>query len=141
MPHRHRSPGRIASAFLLFLGLVDLSRGLAHTYLIHWANESFAHLDLSVSGQDQLMLLSAFGISNWLTGMLFILIATKARALASAALCIILVAYAVGWLGMQYAGVAPNADFYGRFIMLAYFVLCLVGIGWQYLENKRSWTH
>ena len=99
----HNPPGRIAAMFLLFLGFVDLVRGILHTYFIHWANDTFAHLDLSVNGQDQLVLLSAFGISNWLTGMLFILIALKAKVLAEAALLLILVAYAVGWLGMPYA--------------------------------------
>lgn len=127
----------IAAIVLFALGCMDLFRGLAHTFMIHWANDTFAHLDLSANGDDQLMLLSAFGISNWLTGMLFILIAVKARALASATLTIILIAYAVGWLGMQYAGVSPESDFYGRFIMLGYFAVCLAGIVWQYLANKR----
>lgn len=131
----HRA-GRISSVFLFFLGLVDLFRGAAHTYFIYWANDTFAHLDLSVNGQDQLVLLSAFGISNWLTGMLFILIAIKAKPLAEAALKIILIAYAVGWLGMQYAGVTPNADFYGRFIMLGYFGVCLIGVIWSRYDRR-----
>jgi hypothetical protein len=134
-PHQ---TGRIASIFLFCLGCFDLFRGLAHTYLIYWANDTFAHLDLSVNGQDQLVLLSAFGISNWLTGMLFILISIKARAIASAALTVILIAYAVGWVGMQYAGVSPDSDFYGRYIMMGYFVVCFVGIVWQRSIDKRT---
>ena len=136
MSTTHQS-GQIASKVLFALGCVDLLRGLAHTYLIHWANDTFAHLDLSANGADQLMLLSAFGISNWLTGMLFILIAIKAKALANTTLAIILIAYAVGWLGMQYAGVSPESDFYGRFIMLAYFGVCLLGIVWQVVVDRR----
>lgn len=132
------NPSRIAAGVLLALGFMDLFRGLAHTYLIDWANDTFAHLDLSVNGNDQLMLLSAFGISNWLTGMLFILIALKAKHLASATLAIILIAYAVGWIGMQYAGVSPESDFYGRFIMLGYFGVCLAGIVGQFLANRRA---
>lgn len=128
---------RIAANVLLALGFMDLFRGLAHTYLIDWANNTFAHLDLSNNGNDQLMLLSAFGISNWLTGMLFILIAIKAKQLASATLAIILIAYAVGWLGMQYAGVSPESDFYGRFIMMAYFGVCAAGIIGQFMANRR----
>lgn len=138
MPTADKSSAPIAAIVLFALGCMDLFRGLAHTYMIHWANDTFAHLDLSVNGNDQLMLLGAFGISNWLTGMLFILIAIKAQALASASLVIILVAYAVGWLGMQYAGVAPESDFYGRFIMLGYFAVCATGIVWQYIANRRS---
>ncbi len=137
MPTLQKNPGRIAAMVLFALGCMDLFRGLAHTFMIHWANDTFAHMDLSVNGNDQLMLMGAFGISNWLTGMLFILIALKARSLASAALVIILVAYAVGWLGMQYAGVSPESDFYGRFIMMGYFAVCFAGIVWQYIDNKR----
>lgn len=111
---------------LFILGLFDLFRGFAHTFFIHWANNTFAHLDLSVNGADQLVLLSAFGISNLLTGMAYILISLKARALASSILLIILLAYLLGWLGMQYAGVSPNSDFYGRFIMLGYLGVCIV---------------
>ncbi|MCD8538010.1 MAG: hypothetical protein LRY56_11210 [Burkholderiaceae bacterium] len=138
MPTADKSSASIAAIVLFGLGCMDLFRGLAHTFMIHWANDTFAHLDLSMNGNDQLMLLGAFGISNWLTGMLFILIATKARALASASLVIILVAYAIGWLGMQYAGVSPESDFYGRFIMLGYFAVCLAGIVWQYMADKQS---
>lgn len=130
--------GRISSVFLFCLGLVDLFRGAAHTYFIYWANNTFAHLDLSVNGQDQLVLLSAFGISNFLTGMLFLLIAVKVKPLADAVLKIILLAYAVGWLGMQYAGVYPNADFYGRYIMMGYFGVCIIGLTWSRMDKKSS---
>jgi len=132
------STSRIAAMVLFGLGCMDLFRGLAHTFMIHWANDTFAHLDLSVNGGDQLMLLGAFGISNWLTGMLFILIALKAKPLASATLSIILIAYGVGVLGLKFAGVSPQADFYGRFIMFGYFAVCFMGIVWQQLANKRQ---
>ena len=138
MPFSAGHAGRISSFFLFALGLVDLVRGAAHTFFIHWANDTFAHLDLSVNGQDQLVLLSAFGISNWLTGFLFILIALKARAMSDAALLLILVAYGLGWLGMQYAGVSPNADFNGRYVMFVYFGVCALGLIWSYLDRKRA---
>lgn len=130
--------GRISSVFLFILGLVDLVRGAAHTFFIHWANDTFAHLDLSTNGQDQLLLLSAFGISNWLTGMLYIVIALRARALSDAALLIILVAYALGWVGMQYAQVMPDSDFNGRYIMFVYFAVCATGLIWSRLDKKRG---
>lgn len=130
--------GRISSIFLILLGCFDLFRGLAHTYMIEWANHTFAQLDLSVNGQDQLMLLSAFGISNWLTGMLFIVIGLKAKHIATTSLVIILLAYAIGYLGMQFAGVSPESSFYGRFIMMGYFAVCAVGIVWQLVANRRG---
>jgi len=138
MPITAGHAGRISSVFLFALGLVDLVRGAAHTFFIHWANDTFAHLDLSVNGQDQLVLLSAFGISNWLTGFLFILIALKARAMSDAALLLILVAYGLGWLGMQHAGVSPSADFLGRYVMFVYFGVCALGLIWSYFDRKRA---
>lgn len=72
----------MATRVLFFLGLVDLLRGVLHTFFIHWANDTFAHLNLSANGQDQLMLLSAFGISNLLTGSVYILISMKAKQFA-----------------------------------------------------------
>jgi len=122
---------------LFFLGLFDLLRGFSHTFFIHWANDTFAHLDLSVNRSDQLVLLSAFGISNFLTGMTFILVSLKARALASSMLLIILLAYLFGWLGMQYAGVSPNSDFYGRFIMLGYLGVCLLTLLVTWSAKKK----
>ena len=84
------------------------------------------------------MLLGAFGISNWLTGMVYILIALRARALSDAVLLIILLAYALGWLGLKYAGISPDADFNGRYIMFVYFGVCAVGLVWSYLDGKRG---
>ena len=136
-PSTSRS-GQIASIFLILLGCFDLFRGLAHTYMMEWANNTFANLDLSVNGQDQLMLMGAFGISNWLTGMLFILIGLRAKHIATASLAFILIAYAIGYLGIMYSGVTPESNFYGRFIMMGYFVICGAGIVWQLMANRRQ---
>ena len=133
----HPQRGQIASIFLILLGCFDLFRGLAHTYWMHWANDTFANLDLSVNGNDQLMLMGAFGISNWLTGMLYIWIGFKAKAIATATLVIILLAYAIGYLGILSSGVSPESNFYGRFIMMGYFVICASGILLQVIANRR----
>ena len=118
----------LASKVLFTLGLVDLLRGVLHTYFIYWANATFAHLNLTTNGQDQLMLLSAFGISNLLTGSIYILISIKAKELSRFILILLLSSYAIGWLGIQYAGVSPNADFLGKYFMMGYFIVCLLGI-------------
>lgn len=118
----------LSSRVLFLLGLVDLLRGVLHTFFIHWANDTFAHLNLSANGQDQLMLLSAFGISNLLTGSIYILISMKAKQLARPVLMLILGSYFIGWLGIEYAGVTPNADFLGRYFMASYFLVCLLAL-------------
>lgn len=125
----------MATRVLFFLGLVDLLRGVLHTFFIHWANDTFAHLNLSANGQDQLMLLSAFGISNLLTGSVYILISMKAKELARPVLMLILGSYFIGWLGIQYAGVTPNADFLGRYFMASYFLLCLLTLA--FTRNEK----
>lgn len=127
----------LSSRVLFILGLVDLLRGVLHTFFIHWANDTFAHLDLSANGQDQLMLLSAFGISNLLTGSIYILISMKAKEIARPVLILILGAYFIGWLGIQYAGVTPNSDFLGRYFMAGYFLVCLLGI--LFSRNKKDY--
>lgn len=137
-PNTTPQVGRIAAIFLFVLGVVGFVRAGGHTFFIHWGNDTFAQLDLSTNGQDQLLLLGTLGISNWLTGMLYILIALKARALSEFALLIILVVYAVGWLGLQYAGVKPEAEFTGRYVMFVNFAVCAAGLIWSRFDNKRA---
>ncbi len=115
----------LAATVLFILGLFDLARGLAHTFFIDWAVATFAHLDLSSSRNDQLMLLGAFGISNILTGVIYILISRKAPVLARPVLLIIPCAYALGVIGLKVAGVTPQSAFLGKYIMFAYFAVCL----------------
>lgn len=115
----------LPSTVLFFFGLVDLVRGTLHTFFVHWAAQTFAKLDLSTAGQDQLMLLSAFGASNLLTGMIYILVSRKAKALSKYVLLLIPCAYAVGIVGMRISDVTPQAAFLGRYFMFVYFGVCL----------------
>lgn len=108
------------SKFLFFLGMVDLLRGFLHTFAINWAAATFAKLDLSAAGSDQLTLLGTFGISNFLTGMLFILISVKAKSLSNSVLGIIPLAYAIGFIGLRLSGVIGEAAFNGKYFMLVY---------------------
>ena len=115
----------LPSNVLFFFGLVDLLRGTLHTFFVHWASQTFAKLDLSAAGQDQLMLLSAFGASNLLTGMIYLLVSRKAQALSKYVLLLIPCAYALGVVGMRSSGVTPQAAFLGKYFMFAYFGICL----------------
>jgi hypothetical protein len=56
-------------------------------------------LDLSVARQDQLTLLGAFGISNLLTGAIFILVSIEAAQLSKYFLLTIPAPTVVGLLG------------------------------------------
>lgn len=116
----------LPSTVLFVLGLVDLLRGVLHTFFVNWAVRTFAKLDLSVARQDQLTLLGAFGISNLLTGMLFILVSTDAAPLSEYFLLAIPCAYVVGAIGMRTSGVKAQSAFYGRYFMMGYLGVCLV---------------
>lgn len=115
----------LSSTVLLVLGFVDLFRGVLHIFFADWAARTFAKMDLSVARQDQLALLGFFGISNLLTGMIYILVSRKAKPLSNYVLSIIPCAYAIGVIGMRVTGVRAHAAFYGRYFMLGYFAVCL----------------
>ncbi len=116
----------LPSVVLFVLGLMDLMRGFLHTFRVHWAARTFAKLDLSAARQDQLTLLGAFGISNFLTGALFLLISTMAHFLSAYVLLAILCAYAFGAIGLKTSGVRRESAFNGRYFMMGYLAVCLV---------------
>lgn len=115
----------LPSTVLFMLGLVDLLRGVLHTFFVNWSVKTFAKLDLSAARQDQLTLLGAFGISNLLTGVIFILISIEAAPLCEYVLLTIPCAYAIGVIGMRASGVRAQSAFYGRYFMMGYLGVCL----------------
>lgn len=125
---------------LLLLGISDLVRGFLHTYEVSWAATTFAKLDLSYVRSDQLTLLGAFGISNILTGLIYILISRKAKNISPYILIIIPIAYALGWLGLKVSGISANALFLGKYFILIYLFVCIVTFG-VFISNKYSKTH
>lgn len=128
---------RITQVILIVLACVDFLRGFMHTFNIHWAAENIARLDLSQAGNDQLWLLGTFGISNFLTGALFLLIALKARHLSGWVLAIIPATYAVGAVGFKVAGLQHSAAFNGFYFMIGYMLVCLLGFGVFLFERHR----
>jgi hypothetical protein len=88
-PMNTRIPAFI-SIVTIFLGSYDLVRGFMHTILLHYSATHIAVLDLSGStASDQLRLLGAFGISNFETGIMLILMGIFARGLAMIMLAVI----------------------------------------------------
>lgn len=128
----------LSSSVLFVLGLVDLLRGFLHTFAIHWAVATFAKLDLSVVANDQLLLLGAFGISNILTGLIYILISRKARSLSPYILAIIPAAYLMGFIGLRISSVVPDAAFYGKYFMLVYLLVCIIVSAIFFIKNRNN---
>lgn len=118
------------STITLVLGCLDLVRGFMHTFKLEYAALHVAGLNLSTpEASDLLQLLGVFGVSNYITGFMLILVALRARELALAMLLIIPVAYFVGGIEItsqstMYA--ASQAAWGGRDFMIAYLIVCIV---------------
>lgn len=72
------------------------------------------------------MLLGAFGISNFLTGAIFIAVAFKARQLVPTVLILIPLAYLLGFVAFRLNHISPEAAFPGRAFMLVYAGVCVL---------------
>jgi hypothetical protein len=129
---------KLPSTVLFILGCLDLLRGFLHTFLVPWAAATFAKLDLSTAKSDQLWLLGIFGVSNFLTGFIFILVSKKARELSPYVLIIIPLTYGLGLMGLKLNGITPNAAFEGKYFMYLYFLVCLGTAGFYFY---RKYTH
>ena len=91
-------------------------------------NKSQSGFDPVTTPSDQFFLLGAFGISNFLTGFLYLLISRKARELSPYVLAIIPATYLLGMIGIGVAGVQAQADFPGKYFMMVYFAVCVVTV-------------
>jgi len=134
---------KFVSVVAIALGCLDLIRGFIHTLLLEFAATNIAGLDLSTSqAGDLLQLMDAFGISNYLTGAMLILVGWKARPLALAMLGIIPVAYIVGILGMRInaADYAPSQAAWGGVgPMLVYLAISgITFIAGAWITNSRK---
>ncbi|MCE9547751.1 MAG: hypothetical protein K8T25_19950 [Planctomycetia bacterium] len=129
-----------AAIVLGCLGVVDLVRGVLHTFLVEHSAVKIAGLNLAHSGQDQLLLLGSFGISNFLTGALFIAVALKARQLVPTVLLIIPAAYLLGFIAIRMNHITPEAAFPGRTFMLGYSSICVLTFLWERYGASRRYT-
>ncbi len=115
--------------------IMDFLRGIAHTFRVRFAAANGAEIEPL---PDSLFLLGAFGISNFLTCFLFVLILRKARQLAPYVLAIIPVSYFLGAVGMRFQEVQPEAAFNGRYIMMVYLSICILTVVYYLLSSALS---
>ena len=134
---------KFVSVVAIGLGCLDLIRAFMHTIMLEYAASNIAGFDLSTSlAGDLLQQMGAFGISNYLTGVMLILIGWKARPLALAMLGVIPIAYAIGFAAIKVnsAAYAPSqAAWGGAKPMLVYLLISGVTFlagGW--MTWKRS---
>ena len=114
---------KVSTIVLLLAGLMDLKRGFAHTFDVRYSAEHLAGIELL---SDSLVLMGAFGISNFLTGFIYFLVVWKARSIAPYFLLIISLSYFIGGLGMKYEDVQLESQFIGQHIMFVYIIVCLI---------------
>lgn len=131
---------KIAVYTLGVLAVVDLIRGLMHTFLIMYASENIAHMTQT---PDTLMLMTAFGIANWLSGAIYILVIRKAKELAPYLLILIPITYLIGVISLNVTGIASmqTAAWNGQYMLIVYMTVSLIA-GLNYfistaLDNKQ----
>ena len=121
---------RLVSIVAIVLGCLDLVRGFMHTILLEYAALNIAGFDLSTPlAGDLLQMMGVFGISNYVTGVMLILLGWKARPLALAMLGVLPLAYAVGVAGIKvnsadYA--QSQAAWGGTTMMMVYLSGCVI---------------
>ena len=116
----------LPSVVLFILGILDIIRGFMHTFNIHWAATNIAKLDLSFATQDQLFLLATFGISNYFTGFLFVIISKKAKKLSPYVIILIPLTYLLGIVAINFVSIQKTSEFNGQYFMLSYFGVCVI---------------
>ena len=119
---------RLPATVLFILGIVDLVRGFMHTFALRWAGVHIAGFDPVSTPSDQFFMLGAFGISNVLTGFLYLLISRRARELSPYVLAIIPGTYLLGMIGIGVAGVQGQSAFNGKYFMMVYLGACVVTV-------------
>ena len=123
---------------LFFIGILDVCRGLAHTFFLRWSAVHIAGFNPLTTPPDQFFVLGAFGISNFLTGFVYFLISRRAKHLAPYVLIIIPCTYLFGLFGISVSGVHMESKFDGQYFMMVYFAICVVTFGVFRVQQRRS---
>ena len=116
---------RLTARVLFGLGLYDLIRGVMHTLLLRWSGLHIAGFPAESTPIDQFFMLGAFGISNLLTGCLFLLISRRAPELSALVLAIIPATYLLGLAGIRISGIHGTLAYGGQYLMYIYFAICI----------------
>ncbi len=122
---------KIAIITLSIIGGVDLFRGFMHTFNIWWASENIAHMSQTA---DTMFLMNTFGISNLLTGFIYILVVIKAKDIVPHILLLVPAAYVLGIISNHMTGVAAmqsTTEWNGQYMMQVYLIIIgLIGLNY-----------
>lgn len=126
---------KVSSLLLLAISLLDIIRGFMHTFNINWAAENIAKIEAI---PDSMILMGSFGMSNFLTGFIYLLILWKAKNLAPHVLALIPIAYGLGIIGLKLQGIAMESEFNGQYMMFVYLGLCALTSIYYFLSSKME---
>ncbi|MHA1376454.1 MAG: hypothetical protein ACTSR7_19420 [Promethearchaeota archaeon] len=115
---------KFAWIIMVGLGCIDLFRAFMHTFMLEYAALNIFVIDLSGGVDNQILLLGVFGISNYITGIMFILIGLKARHLVPIMLPVIPIIY-IGGAALISKVATPTAQLGGDLYMRIYFAVCI----------------
>lgn len=132
----HANRLQVASWVLIAAGLMDLIRGFTHTFNIQHAAANIAQVDMtSAMIGDFLMVMSAFGISNYLSGIFAILVGFKAKQLAPLFIALIPAAYALGVASIRLNGIESTSAFNGQTMIAVYMSICVLTALYYYIPH------
>ena len=120
---KKETAAKICTIILIMAGLMDLIRGFAHTFNVRYSAQHLAGIE-PIS--DSLVLMSAFGMSNFLTAFIYFLVVWKANSLAPFILMVIPLSYFIGGLGMKFQNVQLESQFQGQHMMSVYLMVCFI---------------
>lgn len=118
---KKQSALKVTSVVLFALGILDIVRGFMHTFNIYWAAATFARID---PHPDALILMGSFGISNFLTGFIYLYAARKMKEHTPILLLMIPSAYILGAIGLKTSGVVMQSAYNGKYMMIGYLAVC-----------------
>jgi hypothetical protein len=128
----------LPSRVLFGLGLYDLLRGFMHTFMLLWSGINVAGFDAETTPVNQFFMLGTFGISNFLTGFIFLLISRRSPELSPFVLGIIPGAYLLGLIGIWSNDIHGTSTYAGQYLMYVYFTICLGTLAYFLVKERRS---
>ena len=128
---------KVPSRVLFGLGIYDLVRGFMHTFALKWSGTNIAGFNPETTPIDQFFMLGTFGISNFLTGFIYLLISRRSPELSPYVLALIPVAYLLGLIGIWSNGIHGTSDYGEQSALYVYFAIC-IGTLVYFLYKKRK---
>ena len=128
---------KVPSRVLFGLGVYDLIRGFMHTFALKWSGINIAGFNPETTPIDQFFMLGTFGISNFLTGSIYLVISRRSPELSPYILALIPTAYLLGLIGIWSSGIHGTSTYGGQYLLYVYFAIC-IGTLIYFALNKRK---